>query len=163
MLSQHLLLLLPINLSLSEYVYVGRAPHSTTFLQPERRPRLDFSEVVTKLEHAFNEEARDTSLQDVLSWKTEKLQEVFLITIGALSVYTATQILVTILSGLLDIKIGFIKGFVSLISNAAQAVLDKFLIIKTPVVEAMQSLGRRRRNVDRVSQQVFEAIDKYSS
>ena len=163
MLSQHLLLLIPINLSLSEYIYVGRGPTSTTILQPDRRPRLDFSEVVTKLEHAFKEEAGDTSLQDVLSWKTERLQEVFLITIGALSVYTATQILVTILSGLLDIKIGFIKGFVTLISSAAQAILDKFLIIKAPVVEAFQSLGRRRRDVDRINQQLFKAIDKYSS
>ena len=139
-------------------------------------PTIDFDKTAL-LEQAGQffdfENAGTTKLGQMLAWKGDLLQPVILFGMGVFTVYAALRIILTIISGIFNIKASVIGSIISLFQNIFSVFIEKVLLIKDPIVEKLNALvnpdaddttpaaARSMKALEEVADAVMAAINKY--
>ena len=119
------------------------------------------------------ENAGTTKLGQLLAWKGDLLQPVVLLGMGVFTIYAALRIILTLITGVLDIKASFIGSILGLFQSLIAALMDKILMVKNPIIEKINALVnpdpdddtptavRSVRALEDVADAVLAAINKY--
>ena len=119
------------------------------------------------------ENAGTTKLGQLLAWKGDLLQPVMLFGMAVFTVYTALRIILTLISGIFDIKAAAIGSIIGVFQDLFAGLMKQILMIKNPIIEKLSALvqpdaddttpvaKRSMRALEEVADAVMAAINKY--
>ena len=166
---------------LSIFILASSAQYSDVVQSQDGRsdfdlPDFDFdkAELLNQAAEFFDfENAGVTKLGKMLAWKGDLIQPVVLFGLGVFTIYACIKIVLTIISGIFDIKVSFVAGIVELLQSLFALLMDKILLIKNPIVEKINAFigpdadddtpaaERRRRALDEVAEVVMAALSRH--
>ena len=135
---------------------------------------INKEEILTRIQEFFDlENAGQTELGKYLAWKGDLIQPLLVPVIGFVILIGTIQLLLPILSTLVDAKAGLIGNVISILSLAFQEVLNKLYLFKEPILNKLNAMlepedddtspaaDRRRRAIDEAFNAVRIALEKY--
>jgi hypothetical protein len=125
------------------------------------------------------ENAGTTKLGQLMAWKGDKIQQigrpVLMFALGAVFIWSTVELLLLLITGILDVKALVIGNIFTLFQDVFQLIWDKILLLKNPILSKLnaQALPANddqtpaadmgRRALDQVSEFVLAAVEKYST
>jgi len=99
-----------------------------------------------------------TTLGKILAWKGDLIQPAALFGLSIFAVYTLIRIILTLLSGFIDLNTGIVGRVITAIGDLNKAFFNR--LSGVPEDDATDE-GRRRRAIIQVADQVYDAFNKY--
>merc|ERR1712026_66656 len=128
---------------------------AAVYAQPEFR--LNQDQVEDRIRDFFSlEDVGQTALGRILAWKGDIIQPAALFGLGIFAVYTLFRIVITLLSGVIDVKTGLLGRFFGALNDLNEAFLDKLAGTSDDTPE-----GRQKRDLLDLAETVYKAITKY--
>lgn len=126
------------------------------------QPRFDFDPNASwyeRLKDFFSlDNVGQTTLGKVLAWKGDLIQPAALFGLSIFAVYTLIRIMLTLLSGFIDINTGIVGRVITAIGDLNKAFFNRLSGVPEDVAT---DEGRRRRAIIEVADQVYDAFNKY--
>ena len=118
--------------------------------------------------------AGKTQLGKFMAWKGDLIQPVVMIALGVFVVYSTISLLLSLITGIVDVKATIIGNIFNLFQTIFTVFIEKLLLFKNPILAKFNALAgpaaddmtpaanRRRRAIDELSNVVMDAINKYN-
>ena len=124
------------------------------------------------------ENAGTTKLGQLMAWKGDRIQQigkpVLMFALGAIFIWSTVELLLLLITGILDVKALVIGNIFTLFQNVLQLIWDKILLLKNPILSKLNAqplpatddqtpaADMGRNALDQMSDFLVAAVEKYS-